>query len=288
MVTPLKDKLTRQASGESQLGFDPTGSDEQKLLSIDVSLIEPDPKNPRQDLGNIAELADSIRSQGLLNPLVVEPIEDGRRYRIIAGHRRFSACQKAELTSVNCIVRTVTEQQRLELQITENLQRADLNPIDEARSFKRLINEFNRSQREIAKELGKSLPYINQSLRLLSLPEDMQIGVQTSEHLNKSLLLEIAKESDPKAQKKFFEKAKKGELTVRDFRKKKTKDNGEVKVEEKTKPINVQYVIKLDNATVSIKFHQGEASSEDKIQALQAAIESERNSHSSTIENQQV
>jgi ParB family transcriptional regulator, chromosome partitioning protein len=269
MAANLKDRLARQASGESHLSFDPTGNDEQRLVPIRMSSIEPDPKNPRQARTNVSELAASIREQGLLQPIVVESLDEGKRYRIIAGHRRFLACLEVGLSTVNCIVRTVDEQQRIALQIIENIHRENLQPVDEARAIRRLKDEFNLPHESLAERLGKSKTWVSQVLRILDLPEAILSDVQTSEHLNKSVLLEIAKETDADKQAKLYADAKTGGMTVKKAR----------TAKEKTavpKAKAAVHMIILDNVTITLCFQKKNATREEIISALEAAITTEK------------
>lgn len=205
------------------MAFDPTGRDEQRLVEISIDQIDPDPEQPRKHLGDLSELAASIQSHGLLQPIIVVATED-KRYRILAGERRFSACKKAQLQAVPCIVRSVEEQQKLELQIIENIHRKDLNPVEEAESYERLKTQFDYSQRDLAKHVGKSASSINEALRVLSLDPTVLDDVRTSEQASKSVLLEIAKEKNPKRQMRLWKKAKEGKLTVRVARTSKASD----------------------------------------------------------------
>jgi ParB family chromosome partitioning protein len=269
MAASLKDKLARQASGETRLDFDPTGRDEQRLLPIRMGSIEPDPQQPRTDISDVDELAQSIRLHGLLQPIVVEPIEDGRKYRILAGHRRYKACQEAGLETIPCIVRTVQEHTRLELQVIENIHRRDLSPIEEARALKRLQDEFELDQRGLADRLGKSLGSVNQTLRILSLSDEALASVQTSERLSKSVLLEVAKEKDPQRQLSLIDKAKAGELRVRTARQERGRGGNE-------KPKPAVHNIVLDNATITIRFRKMTVSKGERIATLQAALDREK------------
>lgn len=269
MAANLKDRLARQASGVSQLAFDPTGNDEQRLVPVRLTSIEPDPNNPRQKVGSVSELAASIKEHGLLQPIVVEPIEDGRRYRIIAGHRRFLACQALSHSTVNCIVRTVDQQQRLALQIIENIHRENLKPVDEARAIRRLKDEFNLAHDALAERLGKSKAWVSQVLRILDLPSEILTDVQTSEPMSKSVLLEIAKEADPKKQSVLYARAKTGGMTVKNARAEKGKAAS-------AKPKSAVHTISLEKVTVTLRFKKKTATREDRIEALEAAIASEK------------
>ncbi len=174
MATSLKtqERLARSAAGTSSLGFDPTGRDELRLMEIPLDSIEPDPDQPRKVIGDIEELAESIKTHGLVQPIVVVAVSEDR-YRILAGERRYHASRKAGRKTVPCVVRSVEEQEKLELQIVENIHRKDLNPVEEAESFARLMSQFDYSQRDLAKHVGKSAASINETLRVLKLEQTL-------------------------------------------------------------------------------------------------------------------
>jgi ParB family chromosome partitioning protein len=141
---------------------------------IDVEKIIPNPFQPRQlfDEQKIDELAASIRAQGVLQPLLVRRNGDG--YELVAGERRWRAALRAGLKEIPAVVRSVTDHQALELALVENLQREDLNPIEEARALRRLQEDFGFTQEEIADKVGRSRPAVANSMRLLLLPEEVQ------------------------------------------------------------------------------------------------------------------
>ena len=131
---------------------------------------------PRKHFGkdNLEELTNSIKEQGVIQPIVVRPDKvNTNKYEIIAGERRWLAAQNAGLHEVPVVILNVDDVKSLEFAIVENVQRQDLNPIDEARGYQRLINEFNYNQEKLSKFIGKSRSYIANSLRLLSLTEDV-------------------------------------------------------------------------------------------------------------------
>src|SRR5262249_36583528 len=121
----------------------------------------------------LSELSDSIKTHGVLQPILVRPIAGGR-YEIVAGERRWRAAQRAGLHSIPAVVRELNEVEVLEIAIVENVQRTDLNPIEEAQGFQALIDRFGRTQQDIADAVGKSRPHIANMLRLLALPEELQ------------------------------------------------------------------------------------------------------------------
>ncbi len=143
-------------------------------LSVPIDRIAPSPFQPRRsfDQAKIEELAMSIRNQGIIQPLVVRRKQD--LYELIAGERRWRAAMKAGLNEVPVVVREATDHEALQLALVENLQREDLNPIEEASGYRRLQEEFNWNQEEMADKVGKSRPAIANALRLLALPQDVQ------------------------------------------------------------------------------------------------------------------
>ncbi|HMA81635.1 MAG TPA: ParB/RepB/Spo0J family partition protein [Candidatus Binatia bacterium] len=148
--------------------------DERATYEVAVERITPSPFQPRRsfDEGKIDELAASIRNQGIIQPLVVRPNSDG--FELIAGERRWRAAMKAGLIRVPVVVREASDHEALQLALVENLQREDLNPIEEASGYRRLQEEFHWSQEEMAEKVGKSRPAIANSLRLLALPAEVQ------------------------------------------------------------------------------------------------------------------
>jgi ParB family chromosome partitioning protein len=148
--------------------------DQSSTLEVAVDRITPSPFQPRRtfDEAKIEELAGSIRNQGIIQPLVVRPKEDG--YELIAGERRWRAAMKAGLARVPVVVRQASDHEALQLALVENLQREDLNPIEEASGYRRLQEEFHWSQEEMAEKVGKSRPAIANSVRLLALPAEVQ------------------------------------------------------------------------------------------------------------------
>lgn len=156
------------------------GSDSGAVTEVPVERIVPNPRQPRQriDPAALQELVESIRQHGLLQPLLVSRLPDdgsplGGPYQLIAGERRWQAARLAGLTRVPVIVRETTPQGLLELALVENIQRADLNPLEEAMAYRQLIEEFGLTQQQVADRVGKSRVTIANALRLLNLPADV-------------------------------------------------------------------------------------------------------------------
>lgn len=145
-------------------------------LMVPVESIIPNPDQPRRDFepGALSDLADSLRQKGVIQPLIVRRIGDENRYEIVAGERRWRAAQMAQLHELPVIVREFSDSEVLEIAIIENIQRAELNAIEEAFAYKQLMQRFGHTQEKIAEALSRSRSHIANLLRLLTLPEDVQ------------------------------------------------------------------------------------------------------------------
>jgi ParB family chromosome partitioning protein len=148
----------------------PTGSSSE----VDIDLIDPNPEQPRTRFADesLDELAASIRANGVVQPIVLR--RQGTRYEIVAGERRWRASQRAELRRIPAVVREVSDEKMLELALVENIQRQELNPIEEAIAYRRLIDNLGLTQEEVADRVGKSRNIVATSMRLLKLPGEIQ------------------------------------------------------------------------------------------------------------------
>jgi ParB family chromosome partitioning protein len=185
------------------------------LREIEIDRIEPNPNQPRQrfDRPALEELAASIRSHGLVQPVVVTGIGDDR-FRLLVGERRWQAARLAGLERVPAVVREATDRQTLELALIENLQRQDLNPLEEAAAFQRLIQEFGLSQEELAQAVGRSRPAVANTLRLLALPEPLKRAL-TDERISEGHARALLGLTDRQAQLELLERVEREGLTVR-------------------------------------------------------------------------
>ena len=183
-------------------------------LQIDIDLIDPSPFQPRTRFAETAleELSQSIRSSGIIQPLVARKV--GSRYQLIAGERRWRAALRAQLLRVPVVLREVGDEQALELTLVENIQREDLNPIEQARAFERLMHQFHLTQDEVASRTGKDRATVANSVRLLSLDETflewIEEGKITAGHGRALLAVD-----DHHLRMDLAQQASKGKLTVR-------------------------------------------------------------------------
>jgi ParB family chromosome partitioning protein len=146
---------------------------------LPVDQIRPNPDQPRRNFveGDLADLAESIKAKGILQPLIVRPLQGQAAYEIVAGERRWRAAQIAKIHEIPVLIRDLSDTEVLEIAIIENIQRADLNPIEEAQAFRQLMDRFGHTQEKLADALSKSRSYIANLLRLLNLPEDVRAHV---------------------------------------------------------------------------------------------------------------
>ncbi|HNQ15851.1 MAG TPA: ParB/RepB/Spo0J family partition protein [Pyrinomonadaceae bacterium] len=192
---------------------DSTGS-----LELDIDLIDPNPEQPRTRFAeeNLEELAQSIRANGIVQPIVVR--KKGARYEIVAGERRWRASQRAGLRKIPAVVKDVSDEKLLELALIENIQRQELNAIEEARAYRRLVDTIGLTQEMIAERVGKDRTLVATSLRLLKLPNDIQKLIEEqrlSAGHGRALLMAESADSQRRIARKVIEMA----LSVRETEK---------------------------------------------------------------------
>jgi ParB family chromosome partitioning protein len=155
-----------------------SADDDSGLVQVAIDAINPNPRQPREkiDPDQLEELANSIKEHGLIQPLVVRKV-DGGQYNIIAGERRWRAARMAGLGTIPVVIKEASPQAMLELALVENIQRADLNAVEEAQAYQQLMDEFDLTQKDVSKRVGKSRSTVANMVRLLSLPQVIQIAV---------------------------------------------------------------------------------------------------------------
>lgn len=229
--------MTRAKKGGLGKGLDALFMDNETadsgIVTLRLSEIEPNRDQPRKVFSEEAlnELADSIREHGVLQPLLVRPLSIGG-YQLVAGERRWRASRMAGLREVPVVIRDMDEEQAMEIALIENLQREDLNAIEEASGYKLLMERYGMTQEQVAKRVGKSRPAVANALRLLNLPPRVMEMVEEGEvspgHARALLSFE-----DPEQMMDVAQKVRKGKYSVRDIEKM-SKHPGEPAVEELT------------------------------------------------------
>ncbi|OIO18869.1 MAG: hypothetical protein CO029_03370 [Candidatus Magasanikbacteria bacterium CG_4_9_14_0_2_um_filter_41_10] len=193
-----------------------SGNSADRVWHIPLSDITPNPNQPRKEFSHaeMEQLVASIKKHGVMQPITVTEKEDGG-YEIIAGERRFRASTIAELPTIPALVRSATEQEKLELGLIENIQRQDLNSIEEAFAYQRLTDEFGLTQQEIADQVGKSRPLIANTIRLLDLPEIIQKALING-HLSVGKARALLSLKDEKEQLQMYQNMMGTTATVRE------------------------------------------------------------------------
>ena len=196
--------------------------------TLRISELEPNRDQPRKefDPAALAELADSIAAVGVIQPLIVRPITGGG-YQIVAGERRWRAAQSAGLTEIPVIIRELSDKEVDEIALIENLQREDLNPVEEAEGYRHLMNEYDMTQEQVAARVGKSRPSVANAVRLLELPDSV-LGMLTVGDLTVGHVRPLLGLHDEDAMIRVACQAVKKKMTVRDVEKQVKKEKGEV------------------------------------------------------------
>jgi ParB family transcriptional regulator, chromosome partitioning protein len=204
-LIPSKQTITEQVLPSSH----------REVADIPVEQIRANPRQPRAHFSpsELEDLIGSIKEHGILQPLIVTRAKDG--YELVAGERRLRASKTLGLATVPAIVRDATEQQKLEWAIIENTQRQDLNPVEEALGYKALIEEFNLTQDEVARKVGKSRSNVANMLRLLDLPEEMLIAIKTGK-ISKSHARTLLAETDEGKRRALYDQMLNGGVSVRE------------------------------------------------------------------------
>ena len=205
----------------------------EELIDLDLDLIEPNSEQPRSRFTdeNLEELAQSIRVNGIVQPIIVR--RKGTGYQIVAGERRWRAAQKAGLQKVPAVVKDVSDEKLLELALVENIQRQELNPIEEAKAYKNLINTIGLTQEMVAERVGKNRTVITTSLRLLKLPDEIQKLIE-DEKLSAGHGRALLMIDDMEAQRRIAKTVMEMSLSVRETEKSVKRFNrGDVQTEKK-------------------------------------------------------
>ena len=224
---------------------------EKSSILIDINLIKSNEGQPRKSFDDekILELAESIKSNGIIQPLILKKVDD--EYIIVAGERRWRAAKAIGLKEVPAIVMNLTEKQVLEISLIENIQREDLNSIEEALAYKKLISDFNLTQEELSKRIGKSRVTITNTLRLLNLSEDVQQyiieGVISEGHGRALLGITDSKVQCELAQNVIDDKLSVRELEILIRKLKTSPTRAKSKTSNETNPYYKDVTYKLEN-----------------------------------------
>lgn len=229
---------------------------QENIFELEVNLLQSNPLQPRGIISpqSLSELVDSIREQGILEPLIIAKTPAG--YQIIAGERRWRAAKILGLSRVPVVIRETTPQGMLEMSIVENVQREDLNPIERALAYKRLIDEFDLGTNDVARRVGKSAPTVSNTIRLLSLPDAIKdalvAGVITEGHVRPLISL-----GDSRLMLDLFKKILRENSNVRQTEEMARQVKGEIEKKEPRARVDKIYVSEQDTMALAIKNKYG-------------------------------
>lgn len=249
----------------------PRGESVGRLIPIED--VDPNPNQPRQSMGDLAELTASVREKGVLEPLLVRRV-DGR-FQIIAGERRYRAALEAGLAELPCVIRDSSDAETMEIALVENLQRKDLSPFEEADGLKVLAEKFSYTHEDMAEKIGKSRSTITESLSLTAMPEDVRQLCRLADIQSKSLLLQIVRQGDPERMVGLLEKLQQQGTTRAEARRlaKPAAKRG------RGRPKN--FIFKFQprgkEFSLNLQFRRGEVERDEIIRTLETILESLRN-----------
>ena len=254
-VSFTQDLPMEESDQNSGMVQESKNSGHEQVINMRISLIEPNRSQPRKyfDDSAISELADSVRQFGIIQPLLVQKKDD--YYEIIAGERRWRAANKAGLKEIPVIVKNFSNQEAVEVSLIENIQREDLNPIEEAKAYERLVKEYGLSQEAVAGRVSKSRTSITNSMRLLKLDLNVQQMVETGE-LSEGHARAILGLPDQDAQKELAEQVIRERLSVRQTEKL-VRDTARPKKAVKEKKPNPEAEAILMDLSERLKTHLG-------------------------------
>jgi ParB family chromosome partitioning protein len=248
---------------------------------VALSAIEPDPRQPRSTMGDLSELVASIRDKGILEPLLVRPLQgegaEPALYRIISGERRFRAAQEAGLYEAPVIEMDVSEEEALEIALIENLQRKDLTPFEEAEGYRALAERHSYTHEEIAEAVGKSRTVVTEGLSLLGMPARVRDTVQALGIASKSLLLEVLKGESESEMIRLLEEVARQGLNRDDLRRRLRRDQGK---SNRRKPYTFKFRSPDKTYSLSLTFRQHEVEKNDLIRALEQILRQLRDAKS--------
>lgn len=236
---------------------------------VPIDLVDPNPDQPRQAMGDLSELISSVAEKGIIEPLVVR--QRGARYQIIAGERRYHAAVQAGLLELPVVVRDVDDTEMLELALVENIQRKDLTAFEEAEALQSLAQRCGYTHEDMAKRLGKSRTAITESLSLNGMPNEVRKVCRLADVNTKSSLLQVVRQGDPQKMLELVEKiaTQGGAATREQLRREAQKPAAPV-----GRPRDYVFQFKPQNKAfnLSLRFSKKAASKEDVIDALEGII----------------
>ncbi len=232
---------------------------------VSIERLDPNPDQPRQTMGDLSELMASMQEKGVIEPLIVRQ-RDGR-FQIIAGERRYQAAVQIGLQEMPVIIRDADDRELIEIALIENLQRKDLTPFEEADALQSLVDRFEHTHEQLARRLGKSRTSITESLTLTSIPEEVRRLCRLADITSKSLLLQVARQSDPQQMVALVEQIAQSGMTRAEVRKTAPKPKA-----ARPKPFAYKYVAPSKAFSVRLQFRKSQVERGELIEALEELL----------------
>ena len=262
---PTDFKLRHDSHYVEQLAARSSGAPIGRLIPIDR--LEPNPTQPRVEIGDLAELVASIRSVGVLEPILVRPAEIGGRFMIISGERRYRASLQAGLKEMPCIEMDVDDRTVAEIALIENLQRKDLTAFEEADGLEALATRFNYTHELIAQRVGKSRSSITEALSIATLPADIKDQCRRADISSKSILLQIVRLKDPALMREFVERVRRQGMTRDEARAARKPEAS------RPRPFEFRFQPTSKEFSISMRFRRSSVSDEELAGALRSALD---------------
>jgi ParB family chromosome partitioning protein len=238
---------------------------------LPIEKVRPNPDQPRKTIGDIRELAESVREKGVLEPLLVRYSAREDLYYIISGERRYHASREVGLREVPCIEKTADDAETLEISLIENLQRKDLTPFEEADGLARLAEQFEYTHEEIARKIGKSRTSVTELLSLRVIPDAVRRNCLESGVTSKSLLLQIARQPTPPKMQELVKRIANGRLTRDEARRVRQQEQGSA-----PRPEAYTFIHRAedDSFVLRLQFRKSHVTADEVVSALHEALAS--------------
>jgi len=231
-----------------------------------VEKLEPNPLQPRGEMGDLQELVASVKEKGVLEPLLVRPSQVGGRYMIISGERRYRAAIEAGLREVPCIEMDVDDREVAEIALIENLQRKDLTPYEESEGLLALVERFGYTHEMVAQKVGKSRSSVTETLTIAALPPEVREQCRAASINSKSLLLQVARQSDQQTMLDFVKRIAAQGLNRDEARKARKKK------QERAQPFIYRYQAPTKDFTIEVKFRRSSVEHDELMDAIRTAL----------------
>jgi len=239
---------------------------------ISIERLEPNPQQPRIEIGDLTDLIASIKEKGVLEPLLVRPSEVGGRFMIISGERRYRAAREAGLRELPCIEMEVDDRAVAEIALIENLQRKDLTPFEEAEGLMVLVERFGYTHEEVARKIGKSRSSVTEALTIATLPVEIKEQCRRADIGSKSLLLQIVRQPDQEAMQVFVKRIAERGMTRDEARRARSKKQA------RQQPYTFRHQAPNREYTLEIKFRRSKVSQDEIVRVLESALDGLRSS----------